>query len=300
MTENETRIVKNYCNECKKETKHFVLKEHTVSYGDCYSIDYQIVECCGCCYVSFRKENLDFENYLCDNEGNYIPFAEVFHYPVPVKYHQGIEFDDIYELPKSVRTIYQNTLISYANDAKILASVGLRACIEAVCSNLGIQGKLHEQISILNQKGFITESNAIWLNGIRFLGNESVHEMKQPDNSEFSVALRIVEHLFENVYILPKISEGKLKLVKPNISNYEDFLDILSENLKSFIENANKQIGLYKLLGDDFGRCKDNISDFEQKLNDDIVSGRVKGLEIGEVHKTTDKEIQLYRVVYSE
>lgn len=301
MVENVT--ITNYCNECKKETNHLVKKEYRIKpYSDDYQYEsiYQIVECCGCSYVSFRRINVDYENCDYNDEGKPIPYVVKQQYPITLKEHTDLDYPELFNVPDNVVKVYKNTLNSYANDAKILAGVGLRACIEAVCSNLGIQGKLHEQISILHQRGFITEQNAIWLNGIRFLGNESAHQMKQPDDSEFNVALRIVKHLFENVYILPEISESKLKLAKPNISNYEDFLDILLKNVKPLIENANKGFGLYKLLGDDFDRCKEKISDFEKQLNHDIKIGKFKSLKIGEVRKNKNKDIQLYHVVYLE
>lgn len=292
MTENKAKIVKNHCDECKKETKHLVLSEHQTNPFDdyAYSVEYQIVECCGCSYVSFRKVDTDFEAGWYDEEGLYHSDVSVFQYPIPLKNHQSLDWEDMVELPNAVWSIYNDTLKSYANGSKILVGAGLRACIEAVCNDLNIAGKdLEVKIKKLNQSGYISKGNTSLLNGIRFIGNDSIHEMKKPTDDEIKVSLRVVEHLFENVYILPKIANGTLKTT---VEDYTDFLNVLKQNLQNF--SSGDEFGLCKLLGKDFRRCQSEIGNFQQQLDSDIDLGVFTLLKKGKVDTYGGKPVQHY------
>lgn len=289
----KTEKINNYCRDCHRDTNQSIVEEYVVSPFDdyAYNVKYQIVECCGCSYVSFRKVEIDYENgfYIDDL---YSPDVSVSQYPICLKNHIGLNDFDIFELPKTVLAIYQDTLKSYANGSKILTGAGLRACIEAVCNDLDIKGKdLEARINKLNKEGFISKSNTNLLHGIRFIGNNSIHEIKEPTEQELDVGLRIVEHLFENVYILPKVAQGSLKSI---IDEYDEFLKILSKNLKNF--NNHEEFGLFKLLGEDFKYCKDNLSNFEKRLIDDIQSDKFKELSMGKIKKHEQRNIQCFIV----
>lgn len=272
--------VRNYCYGCIAYTNHVVL--HQVNQGfEPYEypeeILHQIVRCCGCDNISFRKVTIDLNTAYEDEFGKteYQEFIEVF--PKFLKNHKPFSFSELYELPKNVQKIYRDTLKSYANDSKILTGAGLRACIESVCNDLQITGKnLEARINKLSKDGFISKSSARLLHGIRFMGNDSIHEIKESDNDELNTALKIVEHLFENVYILPKLANGKLKTT---IEDYNDFLNTLRQNLQNF--NSGDEFGLYKLLGNDFKRCQSEISNFQQQLESDINSGNFTLLKKG-------------------
>lgn len=294
MVENVT--ITNYCNECKKETNHLVKKEYRIKpYSDDYQYEsiYQIVECCGCSYVSFRRINVDYENYDYDYAGNPKPSISKYLYPIPLKNHKNFDFLELYELPEKVRKIYQDTLKCYANESKILVGVGLRACIEAVCKDLNFTtGDLRDKIKDLKEDGYISESNADLLHAIRFLGNDAVHDISEAKANELEVALRIVEHLFENVYILPKLANYGLKMP---IATYDNFLNILSANVKKF--QSGDEFGLYRLLGDDYKYCQDRISNFQKQLDVDIKNGIITWLAMGKMSSYKKKAIQLYKVL---
>lgn len=285
--------VRNYCYSCIAYTNHLVL--HEVRRGvDPYDypeeILYQIVRCCGCDNISFRKVAIDL-NTEHENEFGEIEYQETIEvFPKFLKNHKPFNFLEFYELPKNVRKIYQDTLKSYANDSKILTGAGLRACIESVCNDLQITDKdLKARINKLNKDGFISKSSVRLLHGIRFMGNDSIHEIKEPSNDELDVALKIIEHLFENVYILPKIANGTLKTT---IEDYTDFLNVLKQNLQNF--NSGDEFSLYKLLGKDFRRCQSEISNFQQRLDSDINSGNFTLLKKGKVDNSSGKPIQHY------
>lgn len=291
------KIIKNYCQSCQNYTRQFVLKEHNIPYepeGHLFDLFYQIVECCGCSNVSFREEIIDPDSPIHINESEVEYETTIKTYPVSLKNHKEMDWFELYELPLLVRRIYTDTLKSYANDSKILTGIGLRTCIEAVCNDKGIEGKsLESRINKLKTSGFISISDTNHLHGIRFMGNDSAHDIKQPNDRELEIALRIVEHLLSSIYILPKISNGTLQTV---IDNYKDFktllIKLLNDNFKSGDEH-----GLFRFLDKDYRRCQENIEDFEKQIIKDIQNGDFTDLQLGAIKKYKNKNIQNFLVV---
>lgn len=286
----ELRKVSNYCHSCLKNTNHTVLKEHRWSsdpeYDYCYAISYQIVKCDGCDRISFRQEKVDFEDAHFYGK----PSRTIYQYPISLKEHREFEWHECLEFPENVNNIYKDTIKCYANDSKILTGAGLRACIEAICNDKNIEGKdLSNRINQLKSKGMISAHDASHLHGIRFMGNDSVHDIKTPKDQELKVALRIVKHLLESIYILPKLASGTLKTT---IVEYDDFLNTLRQNLQNF--SSGDEFDLYKLLSEDFRRCQSEIVNFQQQLDSDIDSGVFTLLKKGKTVTHGGKTVQHY------
>lgn len=286
----ELQKISNYCHSCLKNTNHTILKEHRWSsnpeYDYYYGISYQIVKCDGCDQISFRQEEVDLEVAHLHDE---LP-KTIYQYPISLKEHREFEWHEFLEFPENVNNIYKDTIKCYANDSKILAGAGLRACIEAICNDKNIEGKdLAKRINQLKSKGMISTRDASYLHGIRFMGNDSVHDIKTPKDEELKVALRIVEHLLESIYILPKLANGTLKTT---IEEYDDFLNTLRKNLQNF--NSGDEFGLHKFLSEDFRRCQSEISNFQQRLDSDIGLGVFTLLKKGKVDTYGGKPVQHY------
>ena len=133
--------MKSYCRDCGKSTNHDVLAENQESHQDEYSYDiiFQIVQCRGCETKSFRKVFVNFEAAYPTFDNQWEVPEEITIYPKTVEGHR--EIGDLCELPNIVRKIYSEVLLALKEDAKILAGLGLRAAVEAVCNNLEIQGR---------------------------------------------------------------------------------------------------------------------------------------------------------------
>jgi hypothetical protein len=128
-------------------------------------------------------------------------------------------------IPKLIRKIYRQTLSAYSDTAYVLASIGLRATIEGVCNHLEISGNsLEKRIDQLFKGGYVSNADKKRLHAIRFLGNDAAHEVKEPKESELRVALEIVEHLLNSVFILEK----KAKSLETIIESYEEFLRLIA------------------------------------------------------------------------
>ncbi len=197
------------CNRCDNTTNHLVCSSAEISWGndDIQGIDiYEIIQCSGCNSISFRTASSNSDDVDQDDNGNMIHPETVEIYPNRLMGRAALE--DIYSLPDKVRSIYQETHSALCTKLKILAGIGIRALIEAVCSEEKAKGRtLEKRIDDLVMKEVLTRRNADILHKTRLLGNEAAHEIKAPSDVELDVAFDIVENLLETVYIIPKKAE---------------------------------------------------------------------------------------------
>lgn len=153
----EKNIFKNYCNICDKSTNHIVLAQHDWHSDPndySYAQYHKLVKCRGCDNVSLRVEDHEIESaFQISHEEWEVPIT-IQNYPKKLQNHQKIENE--YLIPKLVRNIYKEVLLTLQEDAKILSSLGLRACIESVCNHLEITGgNLAIRINKLATAGYI-------------------------------------------------------------------------------------------------------------------------------------------------
>lgn len=288
------QTIESYCRNCYKNTNHKILPKHDVRDPEgYYEISYQIVECQGCQTISFRKVFKDFEkHYHLGNDTYEIP-EDVTIYPKSIKGHK--EIDDLYMLPKIVGIIYSEILIAIRENSKLLAGLGLRTAIEAVCDDLKIkETNLVGKIEQLETKKYISKNDADRLHGIRFMGNDAAHQFITPEYDSLYVALEIVEHLINSVYILEKKASRN---IETTISKYETFENLLNKSLKDF--NVGDEYPLSEYLGSDKRRImKSSLSKFEQELISKIDSGEFTKLSKGKfVYNKGSKTKSQYFVV---
>jgi Domain of unknown function (DUF4145) len=197
------------CLYCHVGTKHAVLQSVDVDgedpRWDYYNTNsYQIVQCKGCESISFRKVHTDSENYEYDEEsqGSYYP-ETVELYPSRIAGRRKL--DKMHFLPLTVQRIYGETYFALINKQPILAGIGIRALVEAVCKEENALGRdLEKRIDDLVLKGILTQAGADILHGTRLMGNMAAHQVKPHTDEELAVAMDVVENLLYNVYLLPK------------------------------------------------------------------------------------------------
>lgn len=281
----EKNILKNYCNICDKSTNHIVLAQHDWhSDPDDYSYAqyHKLVKCRGCDNVSLRVEDHEIESaYQIGHDEWEVPIT-IQNYPKKLQDHKDIEQD--YLIPELVKNIYKEVILTLQEDAKILASLGLRACIEAICNHLKITGRnLEIRINRLVTLGFISKRDAELLHAIRFMGNDSAHEIKAPKESALKIALKIVEHLLQSVFILPERAKGSLDTI---IDNYELFEKNLEQHLSNF--EVGEEYPILHFFEKDRRRLTETISALENTLIENIQSEAFTLLKIGK--EETNKE----------
>lgn len=286
------KIVWSDCKTCARSTRHEILSQQSVEndpHDYHYAETWQIVRCMGCLNVGFRYQYDDYENVWEDEEGNYRHDTSVSTYPKTIKNHK--QLDSSWHIPPVIRNAYKQTLSAYGDEAFVLASVGLRATIEAVCNHLSISGNsLEKRIDQLFKGGYVSNEDKKRLHAIRFLGNDAAHEIKDPKESELRVALEIVEHILNSVFILKKKAES----LETVVENYDEFLNVLAVSSKQ--HQAGQVMSLSGILGRKRRLVSQNFSSFETQLGVDISSGKITYLLLDQKQKIDGRDIQLYAI----
>lgn len=267
-----------YCNECKRNTNHKILKlvhkdwENEI-FGISGTDDYQIIECLGCNYISYRTVSSNSENVIYNDDYSFECEEIVTNYPASLI--ECGKVSNSYRIPDKIRKIYNETLNAYANGNFILAGVGLRAVVEAICKNEDIQGaNLKTKIKNLCKEGFISKSDAAQLHGIRFLGNDSVHEIESSTKECIVLAIKILEHLLESKYIL---NDDAFKFLDTEIEEYDDFIKLVGLRLQK--QKINEQFSIRELMKKDKRRIKDyNL--YINRCEADITNGLFSNIKL--------------------
>lgn len=284
----EKKIIWVDCKRCARSTRHDILFSHHESGEDYPDAEtWQVVRCCGCLYTGFRYQYDDYLNVQEIEPDVYEHETTVSIFPKTIRNHK--ELTQTIFIPIVIRNVYKQTLSACGEESYILASVGLRATIEATCNHLNISGNsLEKRIDQLFKAGYVSNADKRRLHAIRFLGNDAAHEILEPKESELLVALEIVEHLLNSVFILEK----KSKRLETVIENYEEFLGILESNTRHF--KPDEVLGVAAILGRKKRLVAQNITSFESKLIDDITSGKITYLKLDKIEKIDGRDIQLY------
>ena len=127
-------------------------------------------------------------------------------------------------------------------------------------------------------QGLISSKDSERLHAIRFLGNDAAHDIKKPSDIQISVALKIINHLIQSVYLLEQEMARKLDTI---ISDPEDFERLIAKHLKEFAKGDEFPIAKY--LGKDIRRLGQGASQLEAHLISAISSGSYTKLTIGKV-----------------
>lgn len=205
------KTVKIECRVCKTITVHEVVRsfEHRDESDDpeyrtyCDYSD-RIVQCRGCEATSFQRISWFSEDY--DPETGR-PYADETVYPPRSSGKEPMAAE--LHFPDTVGKIYKETISSLNAGAPTLASIGLRALVEAICIDQKCQSdKLHEKIDELVTIGLLSKKQAGFLHLHRFMGNAAAHELETPTSREIDSALDIIENLLKTIYELPEKARG--------------------------------------------------------------------------------------------
>ncbi len=199
------------CVQCDNTTKHDVVASVDIKEdfdnGDITEwTSYQILRCRGCESHSFRSSKASTEDLFETAFGGPYQWVDDKVYPPRVAGRRKLR--NVMYLPPKVRRVYNETHTALSSDLPMLAGVGIRSLVEAVCQEREARGRdLKLKIEDLVKQGFLTQSGAEILQRLRLMGNEAVHEMKSHNTQALSTAFDVVEHLLLGVYILPEESE---------------------------------------------------------------------------------------------
>jgi hypothetical protein len=289
-SKNQDKKIYSPCASCDRATYHELLHIDVFSEYE-YRMDTinEMLKCRGCHAISFRRVVRDYEGaYPID--GMYEEWSvpeEVTNYPSILEGHK--ELEDIWELPMIVRNIYTQSVQAIKVKSNTLAGIGLRATIEAICIDQTIGGRnLEKRIDSLAKGGLISQKDSERLHAIRFLGNDAAHEIKPVDAKHLLIALRIIDHLLVNIYILDNDADGRLDTI---IKTFDQFEDLLNNNIPHFV--SGDEVPLAKIFGRDVRRFHGYLQAHEAELKSRILNGTYTKLSIGKLAKYAGLSQQL-------
>jgi len=292
--ENKMIVVRHPCSLCARDNRHVVLYSHTETQHEFYEEEiYQIVKCGGCESISFRKVVRDYQQATPLEDGEWYVPEKVSCYPNILKNYR--ELQEEWMLPDAVREIYTQSIEAIKSNSNVLAGMGLRATIEAICNDCSIAGKsLEKRIDSLAKVGLISQKDAERLHAIRFLGNDAAHIIKKSDSRSLLIALRIIEHLLVNIYILDKEADGQLEMI---VRSFSDFLVLLEKCQANF--NSGDERPLVAIFGRDMRRLHTYADSHERSLIEQIKNGDYQKLRLGKIDHfaSSEKKFQYFVIV---
>lgn len=122
---------------------------------------------------------------------------------------QFLPFDDIQYLPEKIEKMYCECRKSFANECYYSVIMVARTMIMHVSADLGAASNLKfiEYINYLESEGYISRHSRPWVDKIRRLGNQYIHELDEATEEEAKLAIIFIKHLLINVYELPNMVE---------------------------------------------------------------------------------------------
>jgi hypothetical protein len=192
------------CKSCRRDTRHSLVADAEQvcedERGGRQRLIYQLIRCKGCETLSCREIRTTSDQ---TDEKGAAPY-EVTLYPPRAAGHEWLEH--IRHLPGPVERVYREILGAMNAGLPLLATIGLRALIEAVCHDARAKGKnLESLIDSLADLGVLSKAQATTLYSPRLVGNPATHQITAPESSELTAALRITETILETLYVIPKL-----------------------------------------------------------------------------------------------
>ena len=201
-------IRKIYCNTCKTTTNHELKALHkrvfveldlpidtTLSEPDEYEQwQYSLLICRGCETALLQEEYVSHTNDTEIEDVREISFH-------PEREKRTLPFKIFRQLNPKLARIYQEVITTFNHAAPTLCAVGLRALLEGICADKGVEGKtLYNKIDGL--KAHLPANIVESLHRFRFIGNEAAHELQAPAESELRLAIEVMEDLLNFLYEL--------------------------------------------------------------------------------------------------
>lgn len=263
MNTNNTEI-DCYCPKCNQKTHHRIHGGAQNIYRDdedSYYLEstFYVVKCMGCDNVSFLQVNDGDEYIRINDDGEMESAPEYITYPN----HQGqINPLSDWEIPPVIRKIYNESISALNNNCDILAAIGFRTTVEAICNEKGLDsGKLVTKINRLREKGVITKADCERLHQARFMGNDSTHEIVAPERSHLLLVLEVINNIINNLYI---IDEKCRETFPYRFRDMTDFLGLLQEGLKRC--KSGETSNLYGFLPEEHKYRREDIEKYEVEL----------------------------------
>jgi hypothetical protein len=195
-----------YCNECRRETLHRLLKVAEYDGQDdergyWWHTRFEMLQCCGCQEAVLRRTFRFSEN---EDDVRYFPPVMSRHLP---KWR--------YDVPGGLRLLLEEIYRSLDSENLRLPMMGARALVDMLMvGKVGDVGNFGEKLKELEKAGFVSPQNREVLYAALELGNAAAHRGHAASQSEIEAVMDIVENMLQSVYVFPDVAK-KLKKSTP-------------------------------------------------------------------------------------
>jgi hypothetical protein len=120
---------------------------------------------------------------------------------VNINYEKPLNY---FSAPLELRQIYNETYTALSEDAKKLASIGMRTIIETICALNEITDKvahsLPGKIKVLRKQEVISPNMKDVLLNIKDFGDQGAHTLRMPKDAELELAWNAINILISATY----------------------------------------------------------------------------------------------------
>jgi hypothetical protein len=120
-----------------------------------------------------------------------------------------LPFEDIPYLPTRIEKMYCECRKCFSNECFYSVIMVARTIIMHIAADLGAASNLKfiEYIDYLEKEGYISRRSRTWVDKIRRLGNQYIHELDEATKEEAELAIIFIMHLLIDVYKLPQMAK---------------------------------------------------------------------------------------------
>ena len=211
-----------HCNLCSGKKRHETLYHKEFSWSEDidnrYTINgsdtYDLLKCCGCESVLFRKRSWFSEDY--DPETGRPEISTKF-YPPPTFRESPRWLSNFFpfnEIDENISDLIREIYIALQNEAPRIAVMGIRALLETIMiDKVGDQGTFGNNMQKFMKEGYISEKQKDVIDTVLEAGHASMHRSYKPTKNDVVPLMDITENIIETIYI----NESKIKGYKDKL-----------------------------------------------------------------------------------
>ena len=204
--ENLKNRKKIHCNTCSWKTWHELKCEHNGEYVEEHDepnqaphIEREIQKMWACRGCDTALLEVTYKIGIDAEDPDY---QEINIYP---KRHEKIrEKKNFYYIKPYLKKTYEETLVAYNSGLTIICAMGLRALLEGICVEQGINDKkawgLEKKLKLLENEEHVDKDIIKGLAGLKFMGDDAAHRLKSSQKIDLLVGINVMEDLLNSLY----------------------------------------------------------------------------------------------------
>lgn len=217
MNDLTQKIEKVFCNTCKTPTNHllrarYVSRRHAFWNDENESLTwvyrYSLWSCAGC-----DEATLQWERAMEDTDEEWEDAMTGY---FPTRQRDSIQAKIFKNIKPELNQIYMELVTCFNQDCLLSCTIGLRALIEGICVDKGINsGNLEHKINDLHK--FLPSLNLIEaLHTFRITGNDAAHRLEALSRDDVRATIEVVEDLLNFLYDLDYKASQVKKVARIN------------------------------------------------------------------------------------